>query len=452
MEGNLVTHTSTMETIEEQEQRNVALQTVPIFLKHGKKRLLVKCFLDEGGDTSYVNEDVAEELGLCGRKERVTINVANDQKVTMMSATLEIGLESVDGTVHMVIVMKTSNKICGGMKPTDLVKIKHNWSHLKNIPFSKLANRRMINILLGSDNYHLLFPMKEARGNDCEPSARLCPLGWTTISRIGSGDRVEASNTTYLHTFRAQIVSQEDRPLEELLKSFWDLETIGITPECSVGLNPEEKLAWRKDSESIKFKGERYEVAVPWRNERPSLPENCSMAERRLQLVERKLAKDTMLANAYQQCIDEYEKKGYIREVPEDEPKPESEWFLTHFPVVRPEKVTTKVQIVFDGSATHKGKSLNSESLPGPKLQSHILDILVKFRKETVVLMRDVSQMYHQLILKPEDRPFHRFLWRNCGSGKKPKVYELIRFIFGGCYCPFCTQYTWQMHAETHKT
>ena len=346
MEGNLVTRISTMETIEEHEQRNVALRTVPIFLKHGKKRLLVNCFLDEGSDTSYVNEDVAEELGLCGRKEQVTINVANDQKVSMMSATLEIGLESVDGTVDTTIVMKTSNKICGGMKPTDWVKIKHNWSHLKNIPFPKLANRGRIDVLLGSDYYHLLFLIREVRGNDGEPSARLCPLGWTAIGRIGSGDQAEASNTAYLHTFRAQIVSQEDRPLGELLKSFWDLETIGITPECSVGLNPEEKLAWRKVSESIKFNGERYEVAVPWRNERPSLPENRGMAERRLQLVERKLAKDTMLANAYQQCIDENEKKGYIREVPEDDPKPERKWFLPHFPVVRPEKAATKASFL----------------------------------------------------------------------------------------------------------
>ena len=69
------------------------------------------------------------------------------------------------------------------------------------------------------------------------------------------------------------------------------------------------------------------------------------MAER-LQLVERKLAKDTMLANAYQQCIDENEKKGYIREVPEDDPKPECEWFLPHFPVVRPEKAATKASFL----------------------------------------------------------------------------------------------------------
>ena len=59
--------------------------------------------------------------------------------------------------------------------------------------------------------------------------------------------------------------------------------------------------------------------------------------------------------------------------------------------------------------------------------------------------------MYHQLVLRPEDRPLHRFLWRNLDSSKEPEVYEFLRFIFGGCYCLFCAQYTWQQHAEDHR-
>ena len=106
---------------------------------------------------------------------------------------------------------------------------------------------------------------------------------------------------------------------------------------------------------------------------------------------------------------------------------------------------------MFDGSATCEGKSLNTEALPGPKLPSDITDILIKFRKEPVALVGDISQMYHQLVLRPEDRPLHRFLWRNLDSRKEPEVYEFIRFIFDGCYCPFCAQYTWQQHAEDHR-
>ena len=119
--------------------------------------------------------------------------------------------------------------------------------------------------------------------------------------------------------------------------------------------------------------------------------------------------------------------------------------------MVRPEKATTKVRVVFDGSAQQNGKSLNSESLPGPKLQSDIVNVLVKFRKEPVALAGDVSQMYHQILLRPEDRALHRFLYRNLNSGDTPKVYEFKRFIFGGCYCPFCVQFAWQHHARLNK-
>ena len=59
--------------------------------------------------------------------------------------------------------------------------------------------------------------------------------------------------------------------------------------------------------------------------------------------------------------------------------------------------------------------------------------------------------MYHQLVLQPDDRPFHRFLWRDLDSSKLLDTYEFQRFIFGGRYCPFCAQYVWQQHVRDHK-
>ena len=59
----------------------------------------------------------------------------------------------------------------------------------------------------------------------------------------------------------------------------------------------------------------------------------------------KKLIQDEKLAQAYQPVVEDYLSKGHIREVPEDEPKPLSEWFLPHFPVVRTEKATTKVRV-----------------------------------------------------------------------------------------------------------
>ena len=104
--------------------------------------------------------------------------------------------------------------------------------------------------------------------------------------------------------------------------------------------------------------------------------------------------RDGELERAYQGVIEDYLEKKYIRKVLQDESVPETEWFLPHFPVVKPDRATTKVRVVFDGSAAFEGNSLNNESFPGPKLQSNVFDVLVGFRQELVALIGDISQMY----------------------------------------------------------
>ena len=75
-EGDANTNSTSLKI---QEAEEVALRTLPVILKHGKKRLLVNCFLDVGSETTYVNEGVVEELGVKEEKELITVNVANDQ-------------------------------------------------------------------------------------------------------------------------------------------------------------------------------------------------------------------------------------------------------------------------------------------------------------------------------------------------------------------------------------
>ena len=69
-----------------------------------------------------------------------------------------------------------------------------------------------------------------------------------------------------------------------MLKWFWDLESIGITPvnSSTYEMSPNEKLAWKKVGESATFNDGYYEVAAPWKKQRPSLPNNTELAKRRL--------------------------------------------------------------------------------------------------------------------------------------------------------------------------
>jgi hypothetical protein len=68
-----------------------------------------------------------------------------------------------------------------------------------------------------------------------------------------------------------------------------------------------------------------------------------------LQSQEKSLRKkDPSILEAYSKVFKDYEKKGYIQKVPKSEV--EQQWFLPHFPVIKPSKDTTKVRVVFDAA------------------------------------------------------------------------------------------------------
>jgi len=77
-----------------------------------------------------------------------------------------------------------------------------------------------------------------------------------------------------------------------------------------------------------------------WRYSPSCLPNNRVLAEHRLKLLGRRLAKDLDLFQKYSAFINNLLDKDYTRKVP-DQPSDKSEkvtWFLTHHPVFHPKK------------------------------------------------------------------------------------------------------------------
>ena len=144
--------------------------------------------------------------------------------------------------------------------------------------------------------------------SDIEETVR----GWRTQEQITTPVCV----VPFLCNSLATTVEQSDA-LNATLKRFWDLETIGIKPP-KPAMTFDESAAWHKGSESIKFENDHYVVAVPWPNERPSLPNNRPLAERRLEPH----SENPEIADSYQEVIKEYLEKNYIGRVPPDEPTP----------------------------------------------------------------------------------------------------------------------------------
>ena len=119
--------------------------------------------------------------------------------------------------------------------------------------------------------------------------------------------------------------------------------------------------------------------------------------------------------------------------------------------MVKQDRSTTKVRVVFDAATRYHGVSLNDVVFQGPKLQHDLFDVLLRFRRYPVAVMCDISEMYLRIELIPEDRPYHRFLWRDMNTDQRPTVYEFNRLVFGVNSSPFLAQLVSQNHAKLYE-
>ena len=82
--------------------------------------------------------------------------------------------------------------------------------------------------------------------------------------------------------------------------------------------------------------------------EPPDLLNNHEMAVKRLVSTEKHLLRKPDVAEAYSKSISQYMEKAYIGKLSPDEKQPRRKWFLPHFAIVKSQKETTKVRIVFE--------------------------------------------------------------------------------------------------------
>ncbi|XP_012136802.2 uncharacterized protein LOC105662014 [Megachile rotundata] len=127
--------------------------------------------------------------------------------------------------------------------------------------------------------------------------------------------------------------------------------------------------------------------------------------------------------------MNEYLDLGYMEQVTEDQDSSDG-YYLPHHGVIKVSSETTKLRVVFDGSAgTSSGLSLNDTLHTGPKVQEDLLYILLRFRLYRYVITGDIEKMYRQFLVREEDRKYQRILWRD--SSDRITTFQLKTVTFG---------------------
>ena len=72
--------------------------------------------------------------------------------------------------------------------------------------------------------------------------------------------------------------------------------------------------------------------------------------------------------------------------------------------MLRSDKATTKLRMVYDASLKTSGPSLNECLYKGPKFHQLILDLLIRFRSYKVTLIADVEKAFLMIAVDEKDR------------------------------------------------
>jgi hypothetical protein len=292
-----------------------------------------------------------------------------------------------------------------------------------------------ISMLIGADHYWSIM-LDGIRRGDGGPVAQESRCGWILSGPLGHA----VPNVT-----DQSLLIQAD-PIAEVLSRFWETESLGIS-------STEENDVHDQLRDTITFKDGRYEVGLPWKDKVPGMADNYQQAEKRLSSVITKLRKDPELLSEYDKVMRSQVEGGILEEVGEARPAAGMSYYMPHLPVVRKDKETTKLRVVYDASSKTLGRSLNQNLHQGPCLLPQLFKILLRFRMHRIGIVADIEKAFLSIGVQEKDRDFLRMLWVKDPSQEQllPWVLRFTRVVFGLCSSPFHLNATLQYHLQRYE-
>lgn len=387
---------------------------------------IIRVVLDSASQANFISQKCLNRLGL--PRKRYTVPVIG----------LNHSASAANGICHCTIRPKgelepifsleafVMPSLCSQM-PSVRVNTSE-WSHIHNL---KLADDQFnipapVDMLLGAEIYANILRSGRLRGEPGQPTALETVFGWIILGQTRDGCTSSTPLENYFTSF--------DYTLDFNIKKFWELESV----PTKVHLSPDEiKCEKIYQSTTTRDVSGRFVVSLPFKHENPNFGDTFTMAYRCFMSLEKRLLKDTKLYTLYAEFMRDYLKNGHMSLVSSSEPEPLHTCYLPHHGVMKPERTTTKVRVVFNASAKgSKGLSLNDTLFPGPKLQTDLIPILIRFRLFSVVFIADIKQMYLQILVNSKHRDCQRLLWR-FSSDEPLQTYRLNTVTFGVNASPY---------------
>ncbi|XP_031329590.1 uncharacterized protein LOC116160515 [Photinus pyralis] len=395
----------------------------------------VRMLLDSGSQGNFITEKMSKRLNL--DKQDIEINVTGlANRHSLVKAQCKVRLFSKHNKYSLETSCLIIPEITGSV-PSQNIDV----SQLCIPVGIKLADPyfnvpQSIDILLGAHVFYELMCIGQISLGPQKPILQKTRFGWVVGGPINFPQPPV--------TMRCNLVAIG---VQEQLARFWELEELpSDKPRSLEEIECESNFVktTQRDPEG------RFIVKIPMKDTVSKLGDSYEYAKKCLYSLERRLKVNADLRIKYHTFLKEY---ADLKHMTPSCSTSKNSYYLPHHGVLKNEKVTTKLRVVFNASAkTTSGRSLNELQAVGPVIQRDLFSIVVSFRMYRYAISADIEKMYRQVLICPSQRHLQRILWRN-NDAEEPLSYDLNTVTYGTAAASFlAVRSLYQLGIECEST
>ncbi|XP_078483450.1 uncharacterized protein LOC144743487 [Ciona intestinalis] len=432
---------------------------VPVWLSSSiqpTNEILCYAILDGQSNSSFVSKEMCRRLNVQGVPTLLDLSTMTGRSRIIASERVRnLIVKGYDRAASFTVPQAyTRPEIPASINQIPRPSHACRWSHLRKLAkhLPSLMPSTPIGMLIGTNVPGAIRPRDVIAGGENEPYGQRSALGWGIVGCVEPATD-DGSRVVSHRCFR----TQEERNIQQF-------ETSSKSKEI---INPMQLRRWMESefiehkqnqvtaysfndtkfintiSENItKVENGHYEMPLPLKSTSVRMPDNKSLALKRLWQLKKRFERDPAFAGDYKEFMCDVI-ANCAEKVGPSAGSIERGWvnFIPHSGVYNPHK-PGKIRVVFDCAAEYQGMCLNDVLLQGPDLLNNLVGILCRFRKETVALSVDIQGMYHQFYVNEKFRDFLRFLWWEENDPNKAVCeYRMKVHIFGAVSSPACANF-----------
>ncbi|XP_032294251.2 uncharacterized protein [Drosophila virilis] len=409
----------------------VLLATAVINVKN-RAGSLVPCraLLDSGSQLHIITSRLAHQLQLRKFKSTAIVSGIGDAAFASDGFSVNINVKSRVSEYSTCIPALIAPSITDNQPGFTLDPA--SWNIPSNIQLAdpEFFKSQQIDMLIGASLFFDLLCVGQIKLAAGLPILQKTRLGW-----VATGGASHAGKSSFMAMRSMEnpdlLVDSHLQPntqIDELIRRFWELEC--CTDPESLPNKEERDCEAHFQANFKRLSTGDYSVRLPLRLGMYPLGDSYQQAVRRFLNLERKLDRNPLLKPQYAAFIKEYLDLGHMSLVT-SAALGQCKYYLPHHCVLKEDSTTTKLRVVFDGSAvTTSGHSLNDALMAGPTIQPKLFSILMRFRTFAVALTGDICKMYRCVRVEPADSYFQCILWRE-SQHQKIQIYKLDTVTYG---------------------